>query len=567
MKTPRKLNVRPNLRSLAMLAALAAGLLAIEAQNPPVTPAPDLATNPPPASTSINPALPSIFIASDSTAARSSATNQQGWGVPFAKYFDPDQVNVVNRARGGRSSRTFITEGLWDQLLADVKTNDVVLIQFGHNDAGAINDASRARGSLRGLGEEIEEIVNLVTKKHENVHTFGWYIRKMITDTKARGAKPVVLSLTIRNIWRDGQIERGSGLYGPWLAETAKASGVPFIDLSQLVADKLEPLGEQKVSALYPRDHTHFNAEGADLHARFVVAGLKALAGDPVSALLSTAGKELGGGRGERPADAPRVGPVHPGFNPTLPTLWLIGDSTVKNGRGDGAGGLWGWGDVIAAYFDAKKLNVENQALGGTSSRSFLTTKLWEAVRTQLKPGDFVIMQFGHNDGGGAYDDGRARKSIKGSGAETQEITLPQNGQKETVHTYGWYLRQFIADTKAAGAIPIVCSLIPRNDWSAGQVKRAADSYAGWAKEAAATGGTFFIDLNRLVADRYDQLGEAAVKPFFPKEHTHTGWDGAVLNAQSVVTGIRTLPDCRLREFLLPNPPPQEASGDSSKRE
>ncbi len=114
--------------------------------------APDLATNPAAPVSIINPALPSIFIAGDSTAARGNGTNQQGWAVPFADYFDKTKVNIVNRARGGRSSRTFITEGLWDQLLADVKRGDIVLIQFGHNDAGAINDTNRARGSLPGLG-------------------------------------------------------------------------------------------------------------------------------------------------------------------------------------------------------------------------------------------------------------------------------------------------------------------------------------------------------------------------------------------------------------------------------
>ncbi|TAL04075.1 MAG: rhamnogalacturonan acetylesterase [Verrucomicrobia bacterium] len=531
------------------------GLVSAQAQDLPVAPAPDLATNPPAATTRLHPALPSIFIASDSTAARGAGANQQGWGVPFAKYFDPTKVNVVNRARGGRSSRTFITEGLWDQLLADVKTNDIVLIQFGHNDAGQINDASRARGSIPGLGEETKEIDNQVTKKHEVVHTFGWYIRKMIADTRAKGARPIVLSLTVRNIWRDGQIERGSGSYSLWLAESAKAAGVPFVELTQLVADKLEPLGETNVTALYPKDHTHFNAEGADIHAQFAVIGLKNLEGKPVDKFLSAAGKELGERREERDVTAPRVGPVHPGFNKSLPTLWLIGDSTVKNGRGDGGGGLWGWGDPIAAYFDKTKINVENQALGGTSSRSFLTTKLWEAVRAQIKPGDFVIMQFGHNDGGGAYGDNRARRSINGSGDETVEVTLA-TGAKEIVHTYVWYLRQYIADTKAAGGTPIVCSLIPRNDWTDGKVRRAGNSHGKWAKEAAETSGTFFIDLNNLIADRYDKLGQDAVKPFFPTEHTHTGWDGAVMNAECVVEGIKNLKDGKLGSFLLPNPEP-----------
>ena len=123
---------------------------------------PPLAPAEPVTAKTLNPALPTLFIAGDSTAAKGPPT-ATGWGVPFAAYFDSAKINIVNAARGGRSSRTFITEGLWDQLLAQVKAGDTVLIQFGHNDAGAINDASRARGSIRSLGEETEQINNLLT--------------------------------------------------------------------------------------------------------------------------------------------------------------------------------------------------------------------------------------------------------------------------------------------------------------------------------------------------------------------------------------------------------------------
>jgi rhamnogalacturonan acetylesterase len=277
-----------------------------------------------------------------------------------------------------------------------------------------------------------------------------------------------------------------------------------------------------------------------------------------VNAFLADAGRTIASRTPTAPRNqaVPRVGPVHPGFNPALPTVWLIGDSTVKNSWDAGDDGLWGWGNPVGAFFDRSKINVENQALGGTSSRSYLTTKLWEAVRVQIKPGDFVIMQFGHNDGGGAYDDDRARRSINGSGDESIEVTLQRTGQKEVVHTFGWYLRQYIADIQAKGATPIVCSLIPRNDWREGKVVQAGNSYAKWAREAAVAGGAFFFDLNAFVADLYDEMGQEAVKPLFPQEHTHTGWDGAVLNAQCVVEGIRGLTDCKLSEFLLQNPEP-----------
>jgi rhamnogalacturonan acetylesterase len=108
---------------------------------------------------------------------------------------------VDNRARVERSSRTFITQGLWDRLLTDLKQGDYVIIQFGHNDAGVINDDRRARGCIPALGDETKEIDNKVTGKHEVVHTFGWYMRKMINETKDKGATPIVLSMTARNVW------------------------------------------------------------------------------------------------------------------------------------------------------------------------------------------------------------------------------------------------------------------------------------------------------------------------------------------------------------------------------
>ena len=240
----------------------------------------------------VDPKLPTIFVVGDSTA-NNNANGGRGWGDPFISYFDPTKVNVLNRARGGRSSRTFISEGLWDKVLSEMKKGDFVLIQFGHNDGGAINDAARARGSLPGTGEETQEIDNLLTKKHEVVHTYGWYMRKMIADTKAKGATTIVLSLTVRNIWKDGHVERGPGKYGQWAAEVAKSQRVTFLDVTKLIADKYEQLGEDKVQELFATDHTHTSPAGAELNASLVVVGLKMLKGKPVNRYLSAKGKAV----------------------------------------------------------------------------------------------------------------------------------------------------------------------------------------------------------------------------------------------------------------------------------
>lgn len=497
----------------------------------------------------LNPALPTLFIAGDSTAA-SGGSGIQGWGVAIASYFDPAKINVVNGARGGRSSRTFITDGSWERIVSRVKAGDIVLIQFGHNDGGAINEEPpgskrplRARGSLPGLGEETQEIDNALTKQREVVHTFGWYMRKMIRETKAKGATPILLSLTARNYWTDGRIERGSGRYGHWTRELAQAEKVAFIDLTQLVADELEKLGEAETTKLFQPDRVHTNALGADLHARYVVAGLKGLRPSPVSGFLSEKGEAV-------PADRWGWLNLPCPTDPKLPTLFLIGDSTVRNGRGDGAGGQWGWGDFLGAHFDTTKINVVNRAVGGLSSRTFLTQGHWERVLAMLKPGDFVMMQFGHNDGGPLNDASRARGTIKGTGEEMEEIDNLLTKEREVVHSYGWYLRKFIADTRAKGATPLVCSLVPRKTWREGRIARNTRDYAGWAREVAEAADVAFLDLNERVAQRYDALGEEKVNALFSDAHTHTSAAGAELNAEVVVAALRELPENPLREFL-----------------
>lgn len=514
------------------------------------TPAPDLAVNPAATAQPRDPKLPTVFVAGDSTAARGKGVEQEGWGVPFGEFFDTAKINVVNRARGGRSSRTFVTEGLWDELLGLVKAGDFVLIQFGHNDGGAVNEEPpgstrplRARGSLPGLGEETQEIDNVVTKKHEIVHTFGWYLRKMVAEVQAKGATPILLSPTVRHIWKDGKVERGSGGYRQWSREVAQQAGVAFIDHTRIVADQYLELGEAATAALFAADHTHTNLAGAERNAAAVVSGLKGLRGGPWEAFLSERGRAVA-------ADTIGWLNLPEPAQPALPSVVLIGDSTVRNGCGDGAGGQWGWGDAVGASFDPARINVVNRAVGGLSSRTFRTQGHWARALTLLKAGDFLLLQFGHNDDAPVNDDKRARGTLAGVGEETEEIDNLLTRQHEVVHTYGWYIRNYIRDAKARGVTPIVCSPVPRKKWVDGKVRRTESTYAGWARRVAQEEGVAFIDLGELVAARYDALGASAVEPLFADEHTHTSRAGAELNAAIVVEALRALPGAPLAPYL-----------------
>ena len=259
-------------------------------------------------------------------------------------------------------------------------------------------------------------------------------------------------------------------------------------------------------------------------------------------------------GQSPAPEGAPGAGKYFPPVpaHPELPTLWLIGDSTVRNGTlGDGSNlNQWGWGAPIVAYFNAEKINVVNRAFGGTSSRTFYSGFFWQNLRPQIKRGDFVILQFGANDNGGATGKG----ALKGVGAETEEIT--RDRKPETVHTFGWYLEQFVKETRAQGATPIICSLTPRKNWTTdGHFRRDNTTHAAWAAEVAKSTGAPFVDLYELIARKYESLGSERVDALYvptPKEDLHTGWDGAVVNAECVIGGLKGLKENPLAPFFSP---------------
>lgn len=244
-------------------------------------------------------------------------------------------------------------------------------------------------------------------------------------------------------------------------------------------------------------------------------------------------------------------------LNPNLPTLWIVGASAVRNGHDTGSNGQWGWGNPLAAFFDRSRINVVNYALGGTSTRTYRSLGLWAHALADLKPGDFLLIQFGSNDASPVNDAARARGTLPGNGEETQEIDNLLTRKHEVVHTYGWYLRQFIAEARAQGAREeVVLSPDPKNVWKGGRMVRSAN-FAEWARAAAAEGHAEFVDAGALMADRYDAEGQEAVtRIYFPDHETeHTDWAGSILNARCIVAGLRALDHSDLVSYLLPGSP------------
>ena len=231
------------------------------------------------------------------------------------------------------------------------------------------------------------------------------------------------------------------------------------------------------------------------------------------------------------------------------PVLYIIGDSTVQNNDGNGANDYWGWGSLLHPYIDTNRLAIRNHAKSGTSTRTFILDGRWDKILKTLKKGDFVMMQFGHNDHAGVDDTLKQKGTLLGISDSTKEIISIRTHQKEVVHTYGWYLQKFITEAKAKGAIPVVCSLVPRNKWDKGEVVKEAE-YPEWAEAVAQKNGAYYINLNRVIAKHWKELGPVEVKKFFPGDGTHTNIKGAQLNASCVIEGLKALPECPLQAFL-----------------
>lgn len=226
------------------------------------------------------------------------------------------------------------------------------------------------------------------------------------------------------------------------------------------------------------------------------------------------------------------------------PVLFLIGNSTMRTGTlGNGNNGQWGWGYYAHEYFDPMKITVENQALGGMSSRTFYN-KLWQPIRQAIRPGDWVIISIGHNDNG-PYDSGRARASIPGVGDDTLNVTIKVSdgkgqsvpGEQETVYTYGGYMRKYINDVRAQGGHPILMSLTPRNAYDdKGKIVR--KEHSKWLMQVAAEEGVPFIDLNEISGRKLDAYGPWKTDYHFFLDKIHTSRFGAMMNARSAAEGL-----------------------------
>jgi lysophospholipase L1-like esterase len=230
-------------------------------------------------------------------------------------------------------------------------------------------------------------------------------------------------------------------------------------------------------------------------------------------------------------------------INPNLPTLFIAGDSTAATGNPNARG----WGALLVDYFDSSKVNLVNMAVGGARFNTYIV-RPWPTLVEAIKPGDYVLIEFGHNNG-----------PLPGIGDETQEVPGRGGGPPTTMHTHGWYLKKFINDVREKKGIPIASTLTLRKRWGEdGKIERLKEQVAGqgamsdWTRQVATNENVLLIDHSNIIGDIYDRIGRDEVMKLFATEaeYLHPNTAGAIINCEAFIAGLKAIPNLPLVDYL-----------------
>jgi len=237
-----------------------------------------------------------------------------------------------------------------------------------------------------------------------------------------------------------------------------------------------------------------------------------------------------------------------PVLTSAIPTVYLAGDSTMAP-LGDGAGtGTQGWGEYLqyslTSNITGETALVINDAIAGRSARSFTEEGHFDSIAAVVQAGDWVVIEFGHNDGGTpipeSQDDGRS--DCPGQGNETCVVVI--NNVTDIIQTYPTYLIEASQMFLSKGAQVVLSSPTPDNPWETGTFTYAPDRFTffSWlsATELGGTdAGVYFVPHGQYTAQAMENLGAAVVNANYPVDHTHTSPFLASVVAQAFVLGLK----------------------------
>lgn len=397
----------------------------------------------------------------------STQTNNAGYGRGFCANFTP-AVDCVNMSRGGASTKTFRSLGLWDRSLATKP--DYMVIQFGHNDMEKVD----------GVAENDRQV---------SMAEYEANLRRFVVEARAAGIKPVLCTpLTQRYFGSDGKIHSDLTNHSATMKKVAAEMKVPLIDLQTESIAYLDKVGEAEGNKLAITkkdndgktifDKTHLDWAGSYVFGRMVAVDLGKAAPKlkeyvkPEAATLPSEGvkamKVIGDGQSG--------GPVK---------IVLVGDSTVATGGG--------WGPGFCKVMTPNVTCVD-LALNGRSTKSFVDEGAW--AKALAEKGDYYLIQFGHNDQKPAPD-----------------RHTDADGSFQT------YLKRYCADVRAIGGVPVLVTSLSRRTFKDGKVVQDLKDYADATRKVGAELDLTVVDLNSMSTNLLNHMTQAQADEFDAVTH------------------------------------------------
>ncbi len=431
----------------------------------------------------------------------STQTDNAGYGRGFCANLTA-AVDCVNMAKGGASTKTFRAQGLWERSLATKP--DYMVIQFGHNDA-----------------ERVDGVAEM--DRQTTLAEYTANLRRYVKEARAAGIVAVLCTpLTRRYFESDGRIHSDLTANSEAMKKVAAEMKVPLIDLQRESIEDLNKKGEKygNTLAITKKDNdgktifdkTHLNWEGSFEFGRMVAVGLARVESKLQPYVLKQAAKIPP--QGEKALAIERGGPVK---------IVLVGDSTVATGGG--------WGPGFCKVMTPNVTCVD-LALNGRSSKSFIDEGAWK--KALAEKGDYYFIQFGHND----QKPDEARHTDADGSFQT-------------------YLKRYVADVRAIGAVPVLVTSLSRRTYKNGKVVEDLKDYADATKKVGAEEDLTVVDLNGLSttllnhmtqaqADEFDAVGSPDAKA----ENASAKLDRTHLNPRGQEVFGRMVADAMVRTLV-----------------
>ncbi len=464
-----------------------------------------------------------LYLMGDSTAVAYGEDNTiGGWGEYLVNYFD-DDVEIINKAEGGRSARSYLNQGRLNEVLEEVGEGDYVFIQFGTNDQRTDDSAFMEHAVM--LGDPDENGIyptnpGVKSKTPQYIYdfykdtdypygetfypyesgTFKWYMLQHVSAIKKTGATPVLLTPMCRLFFdSDGKITPHFGEndgYIEAIRQLADEEGIMCLDMYDITKNLYESYGVMTTQGLHniksdgSVDLTHYNKFGANIIASKMADAIKqsnlALNSHIVSSTVAVSKTD------------------------SLKTanLFVIGGTAAAGSENDNmAVESGGFGDYIQKYL-SNKITVKNLAVEDATAKSYTDTDEYNTFLNEVSEGDYVILNFGE-------DDGDSDVFVKYS---TPSDDINQEG------TFAYYMyNNYIKPAKDKNAVVIILTPSAERNFVDGEFVNAENPYTQIAASVVTQGATYYVNLNTVMADLYSTMGEEGSK---------------VLNAYDRKTGI-----------------------------